>query len=75
MVGIRDVRAMSQPGPVRDASSATISEWGLRTIEPALILNEVLSATSAMFLRERTQEGTTSGLENQLDRRRRTPSA
>ena len=75
MVDIRDVPAMSQPRPVRDASGETIPEWVLRTIEPALILNEALSATSAMFVREHTQEGTTSGLENQLGRRRRTPSA
>ena len=67
--------AMSQPRPVRDASGATIPECVLRTIEPALIINEALSATRTMFLREHAQDGTTSGLEHQLDRRRRTPSA
>lgn len=50
-------------------------EWGLRAIEPVQILNGAPSGANAMFLREHAQEGTTSGLEHQLDRRRRTPSA
>lgn len=72
---IRDGHSISQRRPVKDASGETIPVWVLRTIELTLILNEAPSATNAMFLREHAPEGTTSRLEHQLDRRRRTPSA